>query len=73
MPFIVQCENTPCRKYNLVEDELRGRPVKCLICRTVFRAEYEVRTCPNCAAKMRVPASVSPQRIQCPRCQTVFQ
>ena len=73
MPFIVQCENAQCRKYNLVEDSLRGRNVECLICKTAFRAENAVRVCPKCTAKMRVPATVAAQRVQCPKCGTVFQ
>jgi DNA-directed RNA polymerase subunit RPC12/RpoP len=73
MPFIVQCANAECRKYNLVEDEMRGRKVQCLICKTAFRAETAVRVCPQCSAKMGVPANVAAQRVQCPKCGTVFQ
>ncbi len=73
MPFIVQCENPTCRTYNLVEDALCGQSVECLICKTAFRADNAIRACPQCAAKMRVPCSAAAQRVQCPKCGTVFQ
>lgn len=39
MPFIVQCPHEQCRKYNLLEDDARGKMVECLVCRQQFKVE----------------------------------
>jgi len=31
-----------------------------------------VQTCPNCAARVRVPATAAGRRVRCPKCQTPF-
>jgi hypothetical protein len=72
MPFIIQCANARCRKYNLIEDERRGQMVQCLICKERMRAETAVRACPKCSTKMGVPATSAAQRVQCPKCGTIF-
>jgi hypothetical protein len=35
--FAVQCPNSKCRKYMLVEEVDRDQAVTCLLCKTVFR------------------------------------
>jgi hypothetical protein len=35
--FAVQCPNSRCRKYMLVEDHERGAVVQCLLCKTPIR------------------------------------
>lgn len=37
MVVAVQCPNSKCRKYMLVEDHDRGKVVSCLLCRTAIR------------------------------------
>lgn len=33
MPFIAQCPHTDCRKFLLMEDEMQGQTVNCLLCK----------------------------------------
>jgi hypothetical protein len=37
MVFAVQCPNSQCRKYQLVEERDRGQVVPCLICKTPIK------------------------------------
>ncbi len=37
MVFAVQCPNPKCRKYMLVEDVDRNKPVACLLCKTPIK------------------------------------
>jgi hypothetical protein len=37
MVFAVQCPNTKCRKFMLVEDHDRSKVVNCLLCKTAIR------------------------------------
>jgi hypothetical protein len=37
MVFAVQCPNTKCRKYMLVEDHDRNKVVACLLCKTAIK------------------------------------
>jgi hypothetical protein len=39
MPFIVQCPHAECRKYMLLEDEVRGTTVICLLCSRAIRVD----------------------------------
>lgn len=79
MPFRIQC--TSCRKFMIVEDEMRGHRVECLICKKLITADEEtkkpvaaddpqVRSCPKCNSRMRVSSTAS--RVRCPKCQHVF-
>jgi len=83
MPFRIQCPHPACRKYMLVEDDMRGQTVECLLCKQPVNIEpatppagpplspgQQVRTCPQCGARMRVSESAT--RVRCPKCQFVF-
>ena len=37
MPVQLICPNLRCRKFLAVPDEVRGKPVKCQSCQTLFR------------------------------------
>jgi hypothetical protein len=37
MVFAVQCPNTKCRKFMLVEEHDRNKVVHCLLCKTAIR------------------------------------
>jgi hypothetical protein len=39
MPFIVQCPHADCRRYMLLEDEVRGTTVNCLLCTKPIRVD----------------------------------
>ncbi len=39
MPFIVQCPHAECRKFMLLEDEVRGTTVNCLLCSRPIRVD----------------------------------
>ena len=39
MPFIVQCPHADCRKFMLLEDEVRGTTVSCLMCSKSIRVD----------------------------------
>jgi DNA-directed RNA polymerase subunit RPC12/RpoP len=79
MPFRIQCIS--CRKFMIVEDEMRGRRVECLICSKPITADVEpkpptvpddpqIRSCPKCGSRMRVSSTAA--RVRCPKCQHVF-
>ncbi len=84
MPFRIQCSN--CRKFMIVEDEMRGRQVECLICSKPITADVDqkppatsaaatpddpqIRSCPKCGSRMRVSSTAA--RVRCPKCQHVF-
>jgi len=36
-------------------------------------AETEIRVCPTCQTKMRVPLAARGKRVRCPKCQGAFQ
>jgi hypothetical protein len=42
MPFIVQCPHAECRKFMLLEDEVRGTTVNCLLCSRPIRVDAAV-------------------------------
>jgi hypothetical protein len=44
MIFAVQCPNPKCRKFMLVEDHERGKPVTCLLCKTPFKVGQAAST-----------------------------
>jgi len=82
MPFVIQCPHPACKKFILLEDEARGTTLPCLLCKNPLNVDevlsqgsaksesQDVRTCPKCAARMRVATSAT--RVRCPKCQTVF-
>lgn len=79
MPFRIQCLH--CQKYMIIEDEYRGRRIKCLVCKQAISADAapaaaapstdpQIRTCPLCGARMRVSATAA--QVRCPKCKCVF-
>ncbi len=86
MPFRIQCPS--CRKFMIVEDEMRGRRVECLICAKPITADVEPKTpaAPAAAAATpddpqirscpkcgsRMRVSATAARVRCPKCKSVF-
>jgi uncharacterized CHY-type Zn-finger protein len=74
MPFIVQCPDTHCRRYMLLEDDQRDATVACLVCRHSFAVNdaEEVIGCPRCQSRLKLPVRSRNQKIQCGSCRHEF-
>lgn len=75
MPFIVQCPHQHCRKYNLLEDDARGKTVECLVCKHHFKVQGTHADSTASSSHGGTPATNSPgvtahQVISCPNCGT---
>ncbi len=68
MPFIVRCPNSGCHKYNLVEDDRRGKTVDCLVCGTTMRVDSETIGSAKGLGKAEPPPQ-QPLIRTCPSCQ----
>ena len=76
MPFIVQCPHAECRKFMLLEDQVRGTQVRCLVCEREIVLDpsgSDDRPKPPPLVKQRASDSPSVKRqkvVRCPACQT---
>lgn len=59
MPFIAQCPHPDCRKYQLLEDSLRGAVTNCLLCKQPLRVR-EGADGPQTEAVAAPPANRTP-------------
>lgn len=76
MPFLARCTARGCERFNLLEDEVRGQTVMCLVCKQPMPATplpTVVRVCPHCKTRMTVPGTSFGQQISCPKCKGVFR
>ncbi len=87
MPFIVQCPHEQCRKYNLLEDDARGKTVECLVCHHHFKVEGPRPPSGNPTPQpggqptlqtgtkpgSSAPGAAARQVVACPHCTTPLQ
>jgi len=81
MPFIVRCINPKCQRFMLLEDEVRGTSVECLLCKTPFKTDSSSGSSGDGAGPPALPnnSSSSPvtakreKVVNCPRCNVTLQ
>jgi hypothetical protein len=76
MPFIAQCPHPDCRKFQLLEDSLRGAVTDCLVCKQPLHVR-DAAGGPQTEAVAPPPVrSGAPARAgvgHCPECTTALK
>lgn len=74
MTFIVRCPDSDCRKFMLLEDDVRGTRAKCLVCQRSLTAEPDESDDPaGPSRQVKSPAKAPNQAggiqiVDCPNC-----